>query len=115
MEVIGETDRIFPIKAGETKIGTIQIDGFQKPFEAQIVKTVEAKELLNFLNGMGSRDQLFAGGEIDAIEAGIAVRRATHRHMDFLGSSLSECLDAVSGGRSTNNGVFNDDESLVAQ
>jgi hypothetical protein len=77
--------------------------------------TIEPQKFLDFFSRVGGCQEFLAGGKINTIIAGITVRRATHNHVHFLGSCLPECLDTISGSSSSNDGVLNDDESLVAQ
>ena len=115
MQVIRETDRVLSIEAGQTEARAIQIDRSQKALEAQIVKSVKSKELFDFLNRVGGCNKLLAGGKINPIKARITVRRTTYSHMDLLGSGLSERLDTVARGGTTDNGILYDYKSPVVQ
>jgi hypothetical protein len=41
VEVISETDRVFPIETGQAKAGSIHVDGPKKSLETQIVNAIE--------------------------------------------------------------------------
>ena len=115
MKVIGETNRILSVEAGEAKACAFQINGLQESFETQIMQAVKPQEFLDLINRVGGCDEFFTGRKVYAVKAGKAVGRATNSHVNFLGACFPECLYTILGGSAANDGVFYYKESLVAQ
>src|SRR5207237_1989249 len=89
----GLIDRNFVLAgpAGGAAVAGGQFNGGEEPFKRQIGEAIDLDELADLLDGAIVGDQLVLGGEVDAVEAGMADRRATDAQVDFFGSRASEC------------------------
>ena len=54
----------------------------------------------------------FCGWEINAVMAGVLVRRATHAEVDFLGAALAQIFYAGHGGGAAHDAVIHHDDAL---
>ena len=58
-------------------------------------------------------EELVRIGKIDAVMAGVLVRRAGDAHVDFLGAGLAQIDHAGAGGGAADDGIIDDDDALA--
>ena len=67
----------------------------------------------NFFQRMIGRHELAAVGEIDAVHAGVHVRRTTDQHVHLCRSRFLKVVHSSLAGRPADDGVIYDDHALV--
>ena len=81
------------------------------PSSDEVGEAVDLEELADLLDRAVVGDQLFAGGEIDAVEARVTDRRAAHAEVDFLRAGAAEGPHLRARRRAADDGVFDDHDA----
>ncbi len=83
--------------------------------QAQICERVGFDVFADFRDGVAGCDQFFLRGRIDSVKAGRQRRRATDPHVDFFRARGPDHLDDFAAGRSTDDGIIDEDHALPGQ
>ncbi len=73
---------------------------------------VRAEVVADFVERVLVGDELFRIGKVDAVVAGVLVRRAGDAHVDFLRAGLAQIHDARARRGAAHDRVIHDDDAL---
>src|SRR5688500_2795221 len=81
-----DRDLVMPAPAGRAVVVLGVLEAAEHPFQRQVREAVHLEEPCHLLDTAVVRDQLFAGGKIDPVKAGMPNRRTGDAQVDLTGA-----------------------------
>src|SRR5215212_5901527 len=99
--------------AGGAVVAVFHFHAGEKAVEGEVGEAVYFEESGHLIDGAIVGDELFAGGEIDAVKTGMADGGAGNSKVNFFGTGAADGAHLGLGGGAADDGVFDDDDAAV--
>ena len=112
LAVFVQLARVTPVKAGGAEMHVRLVQRREEGFHGQVLDRVDAEVLAYLLDAVRRCDELLAGGDVDAVEAGKQRGRRRYPHVDLGCAGVAEHLDDLPHGGAPHDGIVHHDDPL---